>query len=735
VKQILQNLRSGALEIIDAPAPQVRPGQVLIETRRSLISAGTERSLVEFGKANLITKARQNPDRVQQVLDKIKADGLLPTIEAVFNRLDEPLPLGYCNAGVVLQAGAGVSHLAAGDRVASNGPHAEVVQVPVNLCAPVPDHVPNEAAAFAVLGAIGLQGIRLLAPQIGEHVVVFGLGLVGLLTVQMLVASGVHVIGVDLDGNRLELARSFGAHAVGAQDPAQLLQTIHALTGGHGVDGVLITASAKHDTIVSQSAAMCRQRGRIVLVGVVDLKLNRAEFYEKELAFQVSCSYGPGRYDTQYEQQGLDYPYGFVRWTEQRNIAAVLQMMSRGQLNVAPLITSQIAFADAADAYRMLTDDPSQLGIILKYDAGRADKLDRRMVLPSQSPAQATAAGTVRAGIIGAGGFTKAFLLPGLKKANAHLASIASAGGVSATHLARKFGIPSTTTDYREILADPEINAVFVTTRHQQHAPMAVAALQAGKHVFVEKPLAIDWQGLEDVRRAHEASDGLQLMVGYNRRFAPHTLKMRELLAGRQSPLCMVMEVNAGAVPPDHWIQDPQIGGGRLVGEVCHWIDLLTFLADAPVASWQVAGAGTAASLPIRDEHLTLTLHFADGSLGTVHYFANGHYAYPKESLRVYGQGRVLYMDNFRRLTAYGWPDFRQMRVWRKDRGHDQELASFVERVREGGPPLIAPDHLWQVTEITLRAREQLLGGTPESAADTDGNRNLTQASACLPGV
>jgi len=715
VKQLVQNLRTGHLELLEVPCPQPARGHLLVQTRASLISAGTERMLVEFGRASLVQKARQQPERVKQVLDKIAADGLLPTLEAVFSRLDAPLPLGYCNAGVVVEVGEGVSGIAVGDRVASNGPHAELVQVPRNLVAHIPASVEDEQAAFAVLGAIALQGIRLLEPALGESVAVFGLGLVGLLAVQLLQASGVKVLGIDPHPRRRELARQFGAEAADASADADPVSMARAFSGGQGVDGVLIAASAKRDQIISQSAQMARQRGRIVLVGAVEMQLKRADFYAKELSFQVSCSYGPGRYDPSYEQRGIDYPYPFVRWTEQRNIAAVLELLASRRLDVAALITERIPHAQAPRAYELLTADSTQLGIVLTY-GDEAPSLDR-VAVRAAAGAPTQASGQVIAGIIGAGGFTQRVLLPALRRTPAVLDSIASAGGVSATHAARKFGLRASTSDYRTILDDGRVNTVFITTRHDLHARLVVESLQAGKHVFVEKPLAIDLAGLACVRRELEARPGQQLLVGFNRRFAPSAVRIRQLLADRTGPACMVMTVNAGAVPADHWIRDPQVGGGRIVGEGCHWIDLLSFLVDARITSVYASSAREPGSLGRDADHVTLSLTFSDGSLGALHYLANGYRTYPKELLTVFCGGRVLELNNFRRLTGYGWRGFRRLSLWRQDKGHQAEIAQFVARVASGGPLLIPPDQLWNVTEIALQAQCGPPGSGGESAA------------------
>jgi len=700
MKQVIQNLRSGMLELLEVPCPRASAGHLLIQTRSTVISAGTERMLVEFGRAGLVAKARQQPDKVRQVVDKIKTDGLLPTLEAVFGKLDEPMPLGYCNAGVVVETGTGVNRFSVGQRVVSNGPHAEMVQRPENLCAAIPGNVIDDHAAFAILGAIGLQGIRLVQPQIGESVAVFGLGLIGLLATQILVASGCRVLAIDPDAYRSDLARQFGATVVDLGNGADPVAAAKLFSAGHGMDAVLITASAKDDEIVSQAAQMSRKRGRIVLVGTVDLELHRAEFYEKELAFQVSCSYGPGRYDAAYEEKGLDYPYAFVRWTEQRNIEAVLQMMASGRLNVEPLITTRLPSDRATDAFDLLVQDRNQLGIVLQYPQGEPPGNRVIPIVHTESSSAAhtnRAASAVRVGIIGAGTFATRILLPALVRTPAQLCSIASAGGVSAAHAARKFKIPSCTSDARTIFDDSAVNTVVIATQHNSHAHLTAAALRAGKHVFVEKPLAIDQEGLDEVLEAYEASDGLQLAVGFNRRFSPHGIKMKELLASRSGPASIVTVVNAGSIPADHWLRDPKIGGGRIVGEGCHWIDLMSFILDQLIVSVSATAVGNHSS-ETDDDSTTVTLRFADGSMGTLHYLVKGQRAFPKERITVFCDGRVLELDNFRVLRGWGWPSFRQLRLWRQDKGHRTEMVAFVAAVTGDRAPLMEINGLSNVT-------------------------------------
>ncbi|MFN8488773.1 MAG: bi-domain-containing oxidoreductase [Caldilineaceae bacterium] len=706
MRQVLQNLRNGKTELINSPVPALHLGHLLIATRRTLISAGTERMLVEFGQGNLLTKARSQPERVRQVLDKVSTDGLLPTMEAVFNKLDQPIPLGYCNAGVVIDAGKAVNDFAIGDRVISNGPHAEIVAVPQNLCARIPDTVSDDAAAFTVLGAVALQGIRLLNPTLGERIVVSGLGLLGLMAVQMLVANGCQVLGLDFSHERLALARQFGAQTVNLGAGEDPVAAGLAFSNGLGVDGVLITASAKSSDPVHQAAQMSRKRGRIVLVGVTGLELQRADFYEKELTFQVSCSYGPGRYDQAYEEQGHDYPFGLVRWTEQRNFEAVLQLMATGRLDTSALISDRIPQSQAPQAYERLTADRSSLGLILTYPEQPVE-LVKTVPVVGLAKRSSTAQGKVVVGMIGAGNFAGAVLLPALQKTGVQLKGIASAGGASAAIAARKYGFQQATSDYRTLLDDASINTVLISTRHNSHARMTIEALQAGKHVFVEKPLALNRTELGQVQAALVHAIGQQVLVGFNRRFAPLSIKLKQLVAARSQPLSIVYTVNAGAIPANHWTQDPAVGGGRIIGEGCHFIDLISYLVGQPLAGVEARMQGEAPGVQIRQDKMTILLDFADGSTGAVHYLANGSKRFPKERIEVFSEERVLVLDNFIQLYGYGWKNFKKMRLWRQDKGHTAELQAFTQRVQQGGDWLIPWAELEQATLATFAAVER----------------------------
>ncbi|MBS0151832.1 MAG: bi-domain-containing oxidoreductase [Nitrospira sp.] len=703
MRQVLQSLQTGSTELAEIPSPRCRPGHLLIRSSSTLVSAGTERMLVEFGKANLLDKARQQPEKVRMVLDKIKTDGVLPTLEAVRNKLDQPLPMGYCNVGMVVEVGRGVTGFSVGDRVASNGKHAEVVCVPKNLCAKVPDSVNDEAAAFTVIGAIGLQGIRLIQPTLGEAVVVTGLGLIGLMTVQLLKAHGCRVLGLDYDQNKLALAQKLGAETVDLNQVADPFAAAMVFSRRRGVDAVIITASTKSNEPVHQAAQMCRKRGRIVLVGVTGLELSRADFYEKELSFQVSCSYGPGRYDSQYEDHGHDYPIGYVRWTEQRNFEAVLDMLADGRLQADVLISHRIPFDQVTTAYDLISSRSPSLGIILQYpepDVLSQSRLLRRTLLRSEEPLtgdRSSAEPVV--GCIGAGNYATQVLLPAFKKTGIAFRTVASSTGVSAAHAGSKFGFLEVTSDNRCVIESPGNNTVIIATRHDSHATFTGEALKAGKHVFVEKPLAITREELTTLCHIYEDCLRSQtspplVMVGFNRRFSPQIQRMKQLLAGISEPKTFSMTINAGHIPRDHWTQDRLIGGGRIIGEGCHFVDLLRFLAASPIVGVQAMSAG--------EDNVTVTLRFADRSIGTVHYFSNGHKSFPKEQLEVFCSGKVLQLDNFRKLRGYGWPGFQKMDLWSQDKGQTACVTAFVDAIRRGACSPIPWDELVEVTHVTL---------------------------------
>jgi predicted dehydrogenase/threonine dehydrogenase-like Zn-dependent dehydrogenase len=708
MKQILQHLGDGRTSLADVPAPAASAGSMLIRTACTLVSAGTERMLVNFSNANLIEKARQQPDKVRMVLEKAKTDGLAATLDAVRSKLDQPLALGYCNVGVVAELGRGVGGFTVGDRVVSNGKHAEFVSVPKNLCARIPDAVSDEQAAFTVLAAIGLQGIRLVNPTLGECIAVTGLGLIGLLTVQMLLAQGCRVLGIDFDPHRLALAKQFGAEVVNPGAGEDVLVAAQTFSRGRGVDAVIITASTKSSEPVSQAAGMCRKRGRIVLVGVAGLELSRADFYEKELSFQVSCSYGPGRYDPAYEERGNDYPIGFVRWTQQRNFEAVLDLLAAGKLDVTPLISHRFELERALDAYRLLSSNEPSLGILLQYSSGEGDTAREKRTVAMTTEAALGNGATARVAFLGAGNYAGRVLIPAFKQARAVLHTVVSGGGVSALHYGRKHGFAHASTDGAGILADESVDAVVIATRHDAHARQVLSALRSGKHVFCEKPLCLTLDELSAIEAEALQRPAQQLMLGFNRRFAPQIAKIKQLLGAVTQPKSFVMTVNAGSIPADHWTQDRAVGGGRIVGEACHFIDLLRHLAGAPIASHHAVALGRHPALEVVDDKAMIMLQFADGSVGTIHYLANGHKSFPKERLEVFCAGRVLQLDNFIKLRGWGWPSFSKMNLWRQDKGQAACAKSFVNAVRQAAPCPIPLDEVLEVSRVSIEVQQAL---------------------------
>ncbi|RJQ78886.1 MAG: dehydrogenase [Desulfobacteraceae bacterium] len=709
MKQLLQDLSNGQTYVINAPAPDSSPGTLLINSNVSLVSAGTERMVVDFGKANMIDKARQQPEKVKLVLEKAKTDGLMTTFEAVRSKLGQPIPLGYSNVGVVSEVGAGVEGFKPGDRVVCNGRHADVVRVAKNLCARIPDNVDDETAAFTIVASIGLQGIRLANPTLGEGVAVFGAGLIGLLTIQMLRAQGCRVLAVDIDDNKLSLARRFGAETCNSNMGEDPVAAGKAFSHGNGVDAVIITASTKSNDPVTHAARMSRKRGRIVLVGVTGLELNRSDFYEKELSFQVSCSYGPGRYDGDYEEKGHDYPLGFVRWTEKRNFEAVLEMMSERRLDVSALISHRFTFDDAAAAYETLSKEKNVLGVLLRYQESFETRHAKSVTL-REAP-QFSAQKPVIS-FIGAGNYASRVLIPAFKNCGAQLHTLVTSGGTSGVFHGRKAGFVQASTDMQAMLANSAVNTVVIVTQHNTHARFVVKALEAGKNVFVEKPLAITCDELNQVehayRNAHSGATGPLLMVGFNRRFSPQVEKMKTLLCNIQEPKSFIMTMNAGYIPDDHWVQDMKIGGGRIIGEACHYIDLMRFLAGSEIISVQARRIGNAKGLKVTEDKATILLGFSDGSFGSIHYLANGHKGFPKERVEVFSAGRILQLDNFRTLKGFGWPGFRKMKLWRQDKGQATCPSVFIKAIEEGRSSPIPAQEIFEVARVTLEVSSRL---------------------------
>jgi predicted dehydrogenase/threonine dehydrogenase-like Zn-dependent dehydrogenase len=735
MRQVMQNLRTGETMVAEAPIPTPQPGEALVRTATSLVSAGTERMLVEFSEKSLIGKARSRPDLMRQVIDKARREGLLTTLEASFNRLDQPMALGYSSAGVIQRLGAGLQGLRIGQRVACAGGgyavHAEYVTVPKSLLVPLPDAVDFESAAFTTLAAIALHGFRLAQVQLGERVAVIGMGLLGLLAAGIARSAGCSVLGVDLDPRRIALAEQMGAQGV-LRNQAE--ETVISFARGRGCDAVLICADTSSADPVELAGVLARDRARVVAIGAVGLELPRKIYYEKELTFLNSRSYGPGRYDPSYEEGGQDYPIGYVRWTEGRNLEACVDLFASGALNVHPLITHRFPIAQAPQAYELITGKTQEpfLGVLLTYPEDSSQDASMQSIGSQTAGLQFTSlkpaplelqrsvaqVSIVKLGVLGAGNFANAVMLPALKDLSGlELVGIVSASGASAQHAARRFGFHYAASDENQILTDPDINTVAILTRHNLHAQQVVDALRAGKHVFCEKPLALNEQELAKIRAQIESAEDTTdasavpcLTVGFNRRFAPFARRLSEFFHGHAEPLVMYYRVNAGYIPLTHWVHDPVLGGGRIIGEGCHFVDFLTFLVGAPPVSASTRGIPDAGRY--REDNLMMSFGFADGSIGVVSYLSNGDRAFPKERVEVFSGGRVAVLDDFRSLETVqdGKRRIYRSRL-RQDKGHAAEWLAFVQALQSGGPPPIPYDHLWGDTLATFSAVAALRSG------------------------
>jgi len=701
VNQIIQNLNNGKTSLAEVPMPLCNSRSVLIQTSHTLVSLGTEKMLVDFGKGSFLQKAKQQPDKVKEVIAKVKTDGLAPTIAAVKNKLEQPIPLGYCNVGTVIEVGRDVTEFKVGDRVASNGPHAEYVSVPKNLVAKIPDNVSDEQAAFTVIGSIGLQGIRLVNPTLGETVVVVGLGLIGLITAQLLKANGCNVIGFDFDQSKVDLAKSYGIDAVNPGKGVKQVEYVLEKTNQVGCDAVIITASNPSNEIISQSAQMSRKRGRIVLVGVIGLDIKRSDFYEKELSFQVSCSYGPGRYDSSYEEGGNDYPLPYVRWTEKRNFEAVLNALSNGSLDINSLITERVPFDNYAEIYNNIGKGNS-IASLLVYNTDKKSSDPRNVKI---TETRTYIAGKPVLGVIGAGNFTGSTILPKLKAAGAQIKSIASSKGLSGSIQAKKHSIENSTTDYRGILADSQINTVLVTTQHGSHAMFVSEGLERDKYVFVEKPLSTTWEGLERVENALEKSKGW-VTVGFNRRFAPLALELKKRVS--PAPMNIIATMNAGYIPPEVWVHDIKAGGGRIIGEACHFIDLCTYFTGSKVIEVCMNAMGPDAKA--NTDNASILLKYENGSNAVINYFSNGSKTYSKERIEVHQQNLTLVLDNWRKLTGFGVRGFKSKKT-KQDKGHFNQFKQLLDSVEKASGPTIPWEEVLNTSKATLGAVDSLIEG------------------------
>ena len=710
MKQILQNAKTGAVAVADVPVPVAQPGFVLVRTAASLISAGTERLTVEAGQKNLVSRAIEQPALVKKVLDKARNEGVVATLDAVRSKLGSLTALGYSAAGIISTVGEGVSDLRVGDRVACAGvgyaSHAEVLSVPKNLCVRLPETVSFDHAAFGTVGAIALQGLRLAEPTLGESIVVIGLGLIGQLAVQLLTANGCRVFGIDLDQQKIDLARRLGADD-GCKSDADPKARILEWSRGRGADAVLITAATSSHEPVELAGEISRPKGRVIVVGAVGLNLPRKPYYDRELTFRISMSYGPGRYDRNYEERGQDYPFGYVRWTEGRNIEAFLDMVAGGRIQIEPLITHRFKIDDGESAYELITGHEPYLGVLLQYDVSRS--LEPRIELP-QKAHSATPAKTVRLGLIGAGDYAKSMLLPNFKAAGAEFQAVATASGVTARSVGEQHGFRFCASGAADVINDPAVNLVAVATRPATHAALARQALEAGKHVFVEKPLAVNDQELDEVLAA--AGSGGELMVGFNRRFSPLAREAFEFFKSHPFPLSINYRVNAGRISPEHWVHDAK-EGGRIIGEVCHFIDLVHFITGSlttRVFAEAVAGRNSEAT---DEDSVFVTLRLADGSNASIAYLAEGDKALPKERIEIFGGGKSFVIDDFRSATAYENGREKATKLREQDKGQRDEIRTVMSVVLEGKPAPIALEDLKTTTRATFRIRESLQTGLP----------------------
>jgi len=706
MKQVLQNLKTGETILEEVPSPKVSKKNIIIKSNYSVVSVGTEKMLIDFGKAGYFSKAKQQPEKVKQVIDKIKTDGFFSTYEAIKSKLDQPIPLGYSNAGVVVSSGS--ENFKEGDRVISNGNHAEFVKVPQNLCAKIPESVDDESAAFTVIGAIALQGVRLLKPTIGETFVVMGLGLIGLISIQLLRANGCNVIGIDRDKNKCKIAQDLGYETFLISDDLNPLQKVKKFTKGNLSDGVLITASSRSNKIIKQSANMCRKRGRIVLVGVVGLEIDRNDFYEKEISFQVSSSYGPGRYDPFYEKEGNDYPLPFVRWTEQRNFEAFLGLLEKKVINLKPLISHVFEIDKAVEAYTQI-NSKNALGILLKYSDNEIKKNNQTLVKLNNTNFQSE--DSLEVGFLGAGNYSSRVLIPVFKKCGVTLNTVSTEFGLSGVHHGKKNGFLYASTSNDDVLGNDKINIIVIATRHNQHSEQVIESLNKNKNVFVEKPLALTIKEIEEIEKSYLLSlekRYSRLMVGFNRRFAPHILKMKKLLDKRSSVKTIIMTINPGYIPKNHWTQDRKEGGGRIIGEVCHFIDLLRYLVGSKIKRFYAVSIGKESNEDVLEDKVTITLSFEDGSIGTIHYFSNGHSSYPKETIDVFCEHSILNLNNYIDMRGYGWPGFRKMKLFKQDKGQSKCVEAFIDSIKNGTESPIPIEEIIESSKFSIEIAKSI---------------------------
>ena len=711
MKQVIQNFKSGELYVDDVPAPSLSKGFVLVNNRYSLISAGTERSTVKVGKANLLGKAKQRPDLVAQVIQNVKKEGLKATIDKVRTKLDALKALGYSTAGVVMASMDTGNMFQPGDRVACAGQdyasHAEIVSVPQNLVAKIPDNVSFEEAAFTTLGAIALQGVRQADPKLGDNVAVIGLGLLGQITTQLLQANGCRVFGIDLSENLVALAQKNGTDKAMLRHDDNLLSAIENFTGGYGFDKVIITAAAPTNDPIELSAVISRKKGQVVVVGAVKMDIPRdPDFYRKELELKMSTSYGPGRYDVNYEENGQDYPYAYVRWTEQRNMSAFLQLLSQGKINVKVLISHIFDITEAEKAYDIVLGKHKEphLGILLKYPE-QTGRQTSKVQIKNQPQKD------INVGVIGAGSFAQSYIIPHAKSFSVSLDAVVTSKGITAKNVAQKFGFNAASTNPADVFDNQDINTVFIATPHHLHATNVIDALKAGKHVFVEKPLAMNAEELEAVREAYQNA-GKLLMVGFNRRFAPVSQALKKEFANNGEPKIIHIRVNAGFIPKEHWTQNPEIGGGRIIGEMCHFIDLMQFFTDANPVKVYAEKINTTNQKMKADDNIAVVVKFDDGSIGNLVYVANGDKSLPKESIEIFSGQKAGRIFDFRSGMIH--KNNKSYKLKLDGKGHKQEIFAFLEAVKNGKAAPIDFTSIYLTTQTTFKIIDSLMTGLPQ---------------------
>tara|TARA_B110000858_G_C17806797_1_gene478487 strand:+ start:2931 stop:5033 length:2103 start_codon:yes stop_codon:yes gene_type:complete len=699
MKQAFQSLKNGTISVDDVPSPAVKSGHILIRTNKSLISSGTERTLLEFGKSNYLGKALQQPEKVKQAIDKIKVDGLVATYNSISNKLNEPVQLGYCNVGKVIQVGNNVEGFKIGDRVISNGNHAEIVNVPKNLCAKIPKNVSDNEAVFAVIGAIALHGIRLSKPTIGEKFAVIGLGLIGLLSLQILKSHGCKAVGFDYDQERLNLAKSIGFDTVNLSKKDNIDSIVKSHTKGVSFDGSIIAASTDTREPIDLASNITRKKGRIILVGVADINISRDIFYHKELKFQVSCSYGPGRYDIEYEEKGKDYPIEYVRWTEQRNFQTILELLEDKSIITSNLISHEFNIDNAAKAYEVITNKEKSLGIIINYSSKKDDDLIKNTEINlKKNINEKIDINKINLGFIGAGNHAKV-LIPIFKKNKVILKKISSEKGISSFHLGKKEDFEIATSNNETILNDKNINTVIICTQHDTHASIVIESLEKDKHIFVEKPLALNQEDLNKIESKIKKSNKM-LTVGFNRRFSPHIIKMKSLIKDNKSPKSIVMNINAGSLEKNHWLKDESKGGGRLIGEASHFIDLLRHIIESKIINWNKIYLGN------EKESFSIQIKFAEGSIGIINYFANGHKSLQKERIELFVDNKILFLNNYKSLKGYGWKNFKSFSTWKQDKGQEKLIKFFLESILKNEEPIIPYNQLIEVCSVAIQINE-----------------------------